>query len=169
MPAPGADRASVPEQVRAELRKIRADVAGVCGSIVATNDGFLLSQDVTELEPTEIAALVATTRALASRTTLAAARGQFKETVTRGSDGYLAVYAAGHSATVAVIGSCELNVAMLRYRAREAIERIAAISSGYARWGATAQASPAQASPAQSSPNADSRQDMPKRLPTRRS
>ena len=48
--------------------------------------------------------------------------------MARGSDGYLAVYVAGDSAIVAVIGTNSLNVGMLQYRAREIIERIAANS-----------------------------------------
>jgi hypothetical protein len=45
--------------------------------------------------------------------------------VARGTDGYLAVYAADHSVIVAVIGKSSLNVGMLQYRARGIIERIA--------------------------------------------
>ncbi len=56
----------------AELELIGANVAGVYGIVVATSDGFLVAHDVPDLESTEIAALAATTRALATRTTLAA-------------------------------------------------------------------------------------------------
>ena len=63
-----------------------------------------------DLEPTQIAALAATTLAVASRASLATGRGQFRETVARGTDGYLAVYAAGPGAVVAVIGTTRLNV-----------------------------------------------------------
>jgi predicted regulator of Ras-like GTPase activity (Roadblock/LC7/MglB family) len=66
---------------------------------------------------------------VARRATLATECGTFREAVARGSDGYLAVYAAGESAIVAVIGTSSLNVGMLQYRAREIIERIAANSS----------------------------------------
>ena len=78
--------------------------------------------------PTQIAALAAATLAVARRATLATECGTFREAVARGSDGYLAVYAAGDSAIMAVIGTSSLNVGMLQYRAHEIIERIAAHS-----------------------------------------
>src|SRR5581483_442189 len=107
----------------------RAHVAGVRGSLVATSDGLVVAHDIPDVEPTQIAALAAATLAVARRATLATECGTFREAVARGSDGYLAVYAAGDSAIVAVIGTSSLNVGMLQYRAREIIERIAAQSS----------------------------------------
>ena len=74
-------------------------------------------------------ALAAATLAVARRAALATECGTFREAVARGSDGYLAVYAAGDSAIVAVIGTSSLNVGTLQYRARGIIERIAASSS----------------------------------------
>jgi uncharacterized protein len=126
--------ASLAQRVQAELALIRDNVMGVHGSLVATNDGFLVAHDVPGLAATEIAALAATTRALATRATLAAGRGQFREALTRGSLGYLAVYAAGDNAVVGVVGTSELNVAMLHYQAREIVDRIAAHSAEFGTW-----------------------------------
>jgi len=113
------------DKVRAELQLIRTHVAGVHGSLAATSDGLVVAHDVPDAEPTQIAALAAATLALASRATQATGCGSFREAVARGSDGYLAVYAAGNNAIVAVIGKSTLNVGMLQYRAREVINRIA--------------------------------------------
>jgi len=121
-------RRPVEEQVRTELQQIRAHVAGVRGSLVATSDGLVVAHDLHDIEPTQIAALAAATLAVARRATLATECGTFREAVARGSDGYLAVYAAGDNAIVAVVGTSSLNVGMLQYRAREIIERIAAQS-----------------------------------------
>ena len=129
MPTLRKSRRSVEDQVRAELKQIRAHVAGVRGSLVATSDGLVVAHDIPDIEPTQIAALAAATLAVARRATLATECGTFREAVARGSDGYLAVYAAGDSGIVAVIGTSGLNVGMLQYRAREVIERIAAHSS----------------------------------------
>jgi predicted regulator of Ras-like GTPase activity (Roadblock/LC7/MglB family) len=134
MPTPRTVTPPLEERVRAELELIRSNVVGVHGSLVATSDGFLVAHDVPDLEPTEIAALVATTRALATRTTAAAGRGEFREALARGSHGYLAAYAAGTNAIVAVIGTNELNVGMLHYQTREIIERIAANSPEFRKW-----------------------------------
>ncbi len=129
---PAGPTGGSPEQrVRAELRRIRDKVSGVHGSLVATNDGFLVAHDVPDLEPTAIAALAATSRSLASRTTLSTGRGQLREALARGSQGYLAVYAAGDSALIAVIGTPDLNIAMLHYQTREIVERIATYASEF--------------------------------------
>jgi predicted regulator of Ras-like GTPase activity (Roadblock/LC7/MglB family) len=110
----------------------------VHGSLTATSDGLLIAHDLLDREPTQIAALIATTLALGSRMTLSTGRGQFRETVTRGTDGYLAVYAAGRSSIVAVIGTPRLNVGMLQYQIREIIERIATYSTEFGTWAAPA-------------------------------
>lgn len=120
---------TVQDKIRAELQLIRTHVAGVHGSLAATSDGLIVAHDVPDAEPTQIAALAAATLALASRATQATGCGSFREAVARGTDGYLAVYAAGNSAIVAVIGKSTLNVGMLQYRAREVIDRIAEYSA----------------------------------------
>jgi uncharacterized protein len=125
MPALGKSRQSVEDQVRTELTELRAHVAGIRGSLVATSDGLVVAHDLPDVEPTQVAALAAATLAVARRATQATGCGSFREAVARGSDGYLAVYAAGDSAIVAVTGTSSMNVAMLQYRARGIIERIA--------------------------------------------
>jgi uncharacterized protein len=119
-----ASSASSADLIRAELESLKASVAGVHGSLVATSDGLVVAHDLPGLEPTQIAAIAATTHALGARTTLAAGRGQLRETVAHGSDGYLAVYAVGDTAIIAVVGTPGLNVGMLHYQARDAIARM---------------------------------------------
>ena len=88
---------AVADLVTEELRLIRQNVPGVRGSITATKDGLLLAHDMHGLEPTQIAALVAATHAVAVRASLSTECGQLKEVITRGTDGYLAVYGAERS------------------------------------------------------------------------
>ncbi len=139
-----APRSTVPvdELLRGELSKIRENIAGVHGSVVATSDGFLVSHDVPDLDPTDIAALLSATRAVASQGVAASGRGQFKEAISRGTLGYLAVYAAGDSAIVAVIGDTELNIGLLHLRVRDIIERIAAYTAEFRRWSGSPSQSP---------------------------
>ncbi|HTU75702.1 MAG TPA: roadblock/LC7 domain-containing protein [Trebonia sp.] len=120
----------VSERINGELKLIRQNVPGVRGSITASSDGLLVAEDVHDLEPTQIAALVAAMHAVAVRAVGNTHCGQLKEVITRGSEGYLAVYTAGTAAIVAVLGTAELNVGMLNLQARAAIERIAAHSAG---------------------------------------
>jgi len=55
MPAVRKSRRSVEEGVRTELQQIRAQVAGVRGSLVATSDGLVVAHDIPDVEPTQIA------------------------------------------------------------------------------------------------------------------
>ncbi len=160
MAAARKGKVPVEERVRADLRRIRENVTGVHGSLAATSDGLLVAHDLPGLEPTQIAALVATTLALGSRVTLATGRGEFRETVTRGSDGYLAVYAAGSTAIVAVVGTTGMNVAMLHYQVREIVDRIAEYSTSFAKW-----ASPVQP---RAAGRTEARRDGAPPLPARR-
>ena len=155
---------SVAEKVQAELALIRTQVAGVRGSLAATSDGLVFAHDVPDVEPTQIAAISAATLALASRATVTTGCGTFREAVARGSDGYLAVYAAGDSAIVAVIGTSSLNVGMLQYRAREIIDRIAAYSTQIGSRAAPTRPSTRTTAPAKPTRPADSA-PLPRRRP----
>ena len=123
----------VTDLIADELRLIRQNVPGVRGSITATEDGLLVAHDVQGLEPTQIAALVAATHAIAVRASLSTGCGQLREVITRGSDGYLAVYSAGPAAIVAVLGVSDMNIAMLNFQARKMLDRIADHSAGLSR------------------------------------
>jgi len=124
---------SATDLIADELRQIRSNVPGVRGSIIATADGLLVAHDVQDMEPTQVAALVAATHAVAVRASLSTQCGQLKEVITRGSDGYLAVYSAGPTAIIAVLGVSDLNVAMLNFQARKMIDRIAEHAAALSR------------------------------------
>lgn len=142
----------VTDPIAEELLLIRSNVPGVRGSITATTDGLLVAHDLPGIEPTQVAALVAASHAVAVRASLSTECGQLREVITRGSDGYLAVYAAGGTAIVAVLGTNDLNVAMLNFASRKMIERIAAHSAGNAR---KPRAEPADAPGAPGAPGQD--------------
>jgi hypothetical protein len=127
------DELTVTDLIGDELRLIRRNVPGVRGSITATTDGLLVTHDMHGIEPTQIAALVAAAHAVAVRASLSTECGQLKEVITRGTDGYLAVYSAGGTAIVAVLGVSDMNVAMLNFQARKMIDRIAEYSAGLSR------------------------------------
>jgi uncharacterized protein len=126
-------KAAAADRISAELKLIKNTVPGVRGSIAATSDGLLIAHDMHDMEPTQIAALVAALHAVSVRATLSTDSGQFKDVTIRAGDGYLAVFAAGRTAIVAVLGTTSLNVAILNYQARTMIERVAEVSAGLAR------------------------------------
>lgn len=118
---------------------------GIRGSITATRDGLLVAHDLDDLEASGIAALVAALHAVAARASLSTEGGRLREVISRGSEGYLAVYAAGDAAIVAVLGTNDMNVAMLNLRARTMIDRIAEHSAGLVKISPPGTARPAQA------------------------
>ena len=144
-----SNRVAATDLIAEELKRIRQSVPGVRGSIAATSDGLLIADDVHDMEPTQIAALVAALHAVAVRATLSTESGDFKDVITRASEGYLAVFAAGSTAIVAVLGTTGLNVAILNYQARSMIERVAEVSGDLAR---RPQSDPAHAGPAHAGP-----------------
>ena len=139
----------IAQRVHAELRLIRQHVTAVVGSLVASSDGFLISHDLPHHEPAEIAALVATTRAVATAAMAAAGCGQFREAISRGGHGYVAVYAAGPHAVVAVIGSGELNAGLLQFQTRDIVHRIAAQSAEFGTWSGSAATTATTTAPGQ--------------------
>ena len=153
MPAPAAPAgpSSGPDLLHAEFRRIRANVSGVHGTVVATSDGFLVAHDVPDQDSTDVAALQAASRSLASRGVALTGRGQFREVISRGSHGYLAVYAAGENAIVGVIGNAELNVAMLHYLVHDTIARIGVYAREFSRW-ASREPAPGQRGPGEQGP-----------------
>ena len=125
--------AALTDRIGEELKLIKAQVPGVRGTVAATSDGILIAHDVGDLEPTQIAALDAAMHAVAVRAALSTGSGQLRNVITRASDGYLAVYAAGRAAIVAVLGTADLNIAILNYQTPAIIDRVAGHLSDIAR------------------------------------
>jgi uncharacterized protein len=160
------NKPAVPDRISGELERLRKNVPGVRGGITASSDGLLIAHDVRGIEPTQVAALVSAMHAVAARAAVSTQCGQFKEVITRGSDGYLAVYAAGSTAVVAVLGTADLNLAMLNFHARAMIEQIAEHSAQLTVGRSAAGAASTSASEPEPAPQAAQRDTG--RLPGRR-
>jgi predicted regulator of Ras-like GTPase activity (Roadblock/LC7/MglB family) len=113
------------QSVRAELAALRHQVTGVRGCVVAGVDGLLILHDTfPDAEPHDIAALAAGAHGI-SRTCGAALRqGDFRECTIHNQTGYLAIYAVGQLALLAVVGDSGLNIARLHLEARQATTRL---------------------------------------------
>lgn len=118
------------QRILAELRRLRGEVEGIDGSIVATSDGLLVTHDLPGADPAQIAALIATTLGLARQATVLTGRGDLQEAVIRGKAGYLATFAVGSNAVLAVLGSSELNIGLVHYQTRGVVKRIAGDAAG---------------------------------------
>ncbi|GAB2757753.1 roadblock/LC7 domain-containing protein [Streptomyces bullii] len=116
---------AVQTDVLDELRRLRTRVPQLTGSLAATVDGLVLAHDVPEAEPEGLAALTAAALGVAHRMADAAARGEFRELLVRGSLGYVATYAAGPTAVLTLLAGDRVNVGRLHLEGRRGGARIA--------------------------------------------
>lgn len=102
------------------------DISGV---MVASSDGLALAHDLPPTDSLRIAAMSATALGLGRRLVESFDHGDFLEAVTRGSEGYFAVYSAGAEAVLAVIAPHGSNLGLLHHEARRIAGRVAEILS----------------------------------------
>ncbi len=116
------------QQVRAELAALRHQVTGVSGCVIAGVDGLLVLHDtLSAAEPHDIAALAAGAHGISRTCGAALQQGAFSEVTIRNQGGYLAIYAVGELALLAVIGDSGLNIARLHLEARPVTARLAGL------------------------------------------
>lgn len=139
-----------------ELRRLRARVPHLTGSLVASVEGLVLAQDTQtthttqptqssqssqsarEIEPEGLAALTAAALGVALRLVEATGQGAFRELVLRGEDGYIATYAAGPTAVLTVLAAPRANVGRLHLEARRSGASIAFLTASAAGGARTA-------------------------------
>ncbi|MDO0914360.1 roadblock/LC7 domain-containing protein [Streptomyces sp. DT2A-34] len=126
-----------------EFRRLRARVPQLTGALAAGVDGLVLAHDTPGVEPDGLAALTAAALGVAVRMTDATGRGDLRELLVRGADGYVATYAAGRTAVLTLLATDGVNVGRLHLEGRRAGARIGELVD--------AQAAAPRRSPAKSS------------------
>jgi len=121
----GGSGVEIEADVLAEIRGLRDRVRHVAGSLVASVDGRLVAHDTHGIEPDGMAALSAAVLGLSQRLIQTVGAGLFAETVTRGTHGYVATYAAGPRAVLTVVTGEETNIGRLHLEARQVANRLA--------------------------------------------
>jgi len=114
----------IERQVLDELAQLRVRLPQVHGALVASADGLLVAQDVEGVEAETMATMTAAYLGLAQQIALGAAYGEFQETVTRASGGYVATFAAGHTALLTVLADAGINLGLLHHEARPVAVRV---------------------------------------------
>lgn len=112
-------------EVLDEIRRLRTRVPQVTGAVAASTDGLVIAHDAAGPEAEGVAALTAASLAVAVRLAAATGRGDFRELLLHGTDGYIATYAAGPSAVLTVLAEPRTNVGRLHLESRLAGARIA--------------------------------------------
>lgn len=107
-----------------EFRRLRARVPQLTGALAAGVDGLVLAHDTPGVEPDGLAALTAAALGVAVRVTDATGRGDFRELLMRGANGYVATYAAGRTAVLTLLAQDGVNVGRLHLEGRRAGARI---------------------------------------------
>jgi len=115
-----------------ELRRLRAQLDFVDGSIVASTDGLVIAHDIaaTEaygVEPEGVAALSAVNLGLSQRVVDQANHGLLRETVIRGTFGQVVTYPAGDRALLTVIVGDIPDIEALHGPARQSASRVSAL------------------------------------------
>ncbi|MBB5872762.1 putative regulator of Ras-like GTPase activity (Roadblock/LC7/MglB family) [Allocatelliglobosispora scoriae] len=113
--------------VLAELRRLRERLPYIAGIVVASTDGLLVAHEAPGIEPETVAAMSAALLGLSQQLAAGTGSGDFRETVTSASHGYVATFVAGESALLTVLAKPELNVGLLHHEARPAAARIGAL------------------------------------------
>ncbi|MEU4659586.1 roadblock/LC7 domain-containing protein [Streptomyces sp. NPDC023723] len=134
---------AVESDVLAELHRLRHRVPQLTGSLAATVDGLVLAHDAPGTEPEGLAALTAAALGVAHRTADATGRGDFRELLLRGAEGYVATYAAGPAAVLTLLAEDRVNVGRLHLEGRRSGVRIGELVADRARGARTAEARPA--------------------------
>jgi predicted regulator of Ras-like GTPase activity (Roadblock/LC7/MglB family) len=117
------------EMLLAQMQALRDRVTGITGTAVASRDGLIITEDTGGVDPDNLAALAATSLALAQRIATEAGHGALREAVTRSSGGYVAIYAVGSTAVLVLIGDEGLDIARLHRESRTAVDTIEALLS----------------------------------------
>ncbi|MGY1427972.1 roadblock/LC7 domain-containing protein [Streptomyces sp. MN12] len=115
---------AVESDVLDELRGLRNRVPQLTGSLAATVDGLVLAHDAPGTEPEGLAALTAAALGVAHRMADATGRGGFRELLLRGTDGYVATYAAGPAVVLTLLADGRVNVGRLHLEGRRSGARI---------------------------------------------
>jgi len=114
-------------ELLAQMQALRDKVTGITGTAVASRDGLIITEDTGEVDADNMAALAATSLALAQRIAREAGQGTLREAVTRSSGGYVALYAVGPTAVLVLIGDEGLDIARLHRESRAAVDKIEAL------------------------------------------
>jgi predicted regulator of Ras-like GTPase activity (Roadblock/LC7/MglB family) len=118
---------SVGQEILVEIRRLREQLPGVHGSLVASLDGLLVAADMGRQDAETLAALAAANLAVGRRVAGTAGYGELTETLVTALGGHVATYSAGPRALLTVLTANTISVGLLHIEARQVAERVAAV------------------------------------------
>jgi uncharacterized protein len=115
------------DKLLTEMQALRNRITGITGTAVASRDGLIIREDTGGVNPDNLAALTATSLAVAQRLAIEAGQGTLRESITKSSGGYVAVYAVGTAAVLVLLGDEGLDVTRLHRESRAAVDSLEAL------------------------------------------
>lgn len=112
------------QKINDVLSTLEDAIPSVIGTIVASGDGFVVTETLNGKEAEEIAAMVATTKSVSERMSATLSAGGVEETSIRSEDRSIFLYRASENGILAVIAESEANIGMIHLRARETAQAI---------------------------------------------
>jgi len=110
------------ETMVTELRRALPEIRG---AVVASADGLPIVSQAEDAA--RLAAMAATALGLGKRIAETTHLGPLEESVVRGRDGYVVVYAVGQQGVLAVIAPADVNLGLLHLEARDIARRMAEV------------------------------------------
>jgi len=115
---------SIQSELSRVVSDLRRSIPELNGVMVASVDGLSVAHDLPEADAERMAAMAATALGLGKRISERTNLGEMQETVVRGANGYLVVYAAGEQAVLVLSGPFNSNLGLMRIEARAASTEI---------------------------------------------
>lgn len=106
------------------LKSLESAIPSIIGTLVASGDGFVVTDTLSGSEAEEVAAMVATTTSVSERMSATLSAGGVNETSIKGEERSIFLYRASEQGILAVIAEGESNVGMIHLRARETAKAI---------------------------------------------
>jgi hypothetical protein len=112
------------EEIDSLLNGLESEIPGVVGTIVATQDGFVITDTLSGDGAEEVAAMVATTAGVSARMSDTLSAGTVEETSIKGEKGSIFLYRSGEEGVLGVVAEGDVNVGMINLRARKVAREV---------------------------------------------
>jgi predicted regulator of Ras-like GTPase activity (Roadblock/LC7/MglB family) len=107
------------------LKNLQSESPGIEASALISEDGLMIASALSpDLDDTRVGGMTATLLSLGSRAATELRRGEVREVIVRGEEGYAVMISAGRGALVLVLANENTKLGLIFFDVREAIKAI---------------------------------------------